>query len=88
MKSSDDVVVAVHNVGKMYRLYDRPQDRLKQLSFSGRFGKNYGREFWALREVSCSVRRGEVLGIIGCNGSGKSTALANSSAVCNEAYHR
>ena len=74
VKSSDDMVVAVQNVGKMYRLYDRPQERLKQQLF-GRFGKSYGREFWALREVSCCVRRGEVLGIIGLNGSGKSTLL-------------
>lgn len=74
MRPSDDVVVAVRHIGKMYRLYDRPQDRLKQQLW-GRFGKSYGREFWALRNLTFEVRQGEVLGIIGCNGSGKSTLL-------------
>ena len=71
---TDDVVLSVHNVGKMYRIYDRPQDRLKHMLL-WRFGRHYGREFWALRNVSFEVRRGETVGIIGRNGSGKSTLL-------------
>jgi lipopolysaccharide transport system ATP-binding protein len=70
----EDVVVQVENVSKVYQLYDKPQDRLKQALF-WRFGKRYGREFWALRDVSFQVRRGETVGIIGRNGSGKSTLL-------------
>jgi lipopolysaccharide transport system ATP-binding protein len=69
-----EVVVDVRNVSKAYRLYDQAQDRLKH-SLLWRFGRSYGREFWALRNVSFSVRRGEALGIIGRNGSGKSTLL-------------
>jgi ABC-type polysaccharide/polyol phosphate transport system ATPase subunit len=58
----------------MYRLYGSAQDRLKDSLF-WRFGRTYGREFWALRDVSFELRRGETFGVIGRNGSGKSTLL-------------
>jgi len=69
----DDVAISVRSVGKMYYLYDLPQDRLKQAFLWGR--KKLYREFWALRDVSFEVRQGESVGIIGRNGSGKSTLL-------------
>ncbi|HAS51541.1 MAG TPA: ABC transporter ATP-binding protein [Gammaproteobacteria bacterium] len=66
-------VIEVQNAGKCYHVYERPQDRLKQMLWRGR--RQYYREFWALRDVSFTVRRGETVGVIGRNGSGKSTLL-------------
>lgn len=64
----------VKGVSKVYRLYDRPEDRLKHSLF-WRLGHTYGRDFWALRDVSFNVQRGQSFGILGRNGSGKSTLL-------------
>lgn len=68
-----DTVIKVQNAGKCYQIYERPQDRLKQMLWRGR--RRYYHEFWALRDISFSVRRGETVGLIGRNGSGKSTLL-------------
>jgi lipopolysaccharide transport system ATP-binding protein len=69
-----NVLFSLEGVGKAYRLYRQPQDRLKEQLF-WRFGRTYGHDFWAVRGVSLQVRRGERVGIIGRNGSGKSTLL-------------
>ncbi len=71
---SKDLVIAARHVSKRYLLFAKPRDRLKQM-LMWRLGKNYAREFWALRDLSFEIKRGETVGVIGRNGSGKSTLL-------------
>lgn len=70
---SKEMAIKAENITKVYKLYGKPIDRLKE-SLSVR-KKNYHRPFFALNDVSMEINRGEVVGIIGKNGSGKSTIL-------------
>ena len=71
-----DIAIKVDHLSKMYKLYDKPSDRFKDsMGFGRRKHKQYYKEHYALRDVSMEVRRGETVGIIGTNGSGKSTIL-------------
>lgn len=66
-------VIDVENVSKVYPLYDKPSDRLREtLSLTK---KVYHRDFYALNNISFSIENGETVGIVGTNGSGKSTIL-------------
>ncbi len=70
---NEECMIEVTDVTKVYKLYDKPIDRLKEsMSLSH---KNYHRDFYALNHISFDVKKGEAVGIIGTNGSGKSTML-------------
>ena len=71
--SSDDIALSIRDISKCFQIYEKPIHRLFQTLCAGR--RNFYREFWALRDLSFDVRRGECVGVIGRNGAGKSTLL-------------
>ena len=76
------IAISVKNLTKIYKLYDKPIDRLKEtLSITK---KKYHREHYALRDISFDVKKGESVGIIGTIGSGKSTILKIITGVLNQ----
>ena len=76
-----EIAINVQGLSKIYKLYDKPIDRLKESLGLSRI-KRY-REHYALQDVSFSVEKGEAIGIIGTNGSGKSTLLKIITGVLN-----
>lgn len=70
---SFDPAIHLSCVSKIYRQFSRPSDRLWQALFATR--RRYFTEFTALSNIGFSLRKGEVLGVVGVNGAGKSTLL-------------
>jgi lipopolysaccharide transport system ATP-binding protein len=66
-------VVEFEDVSKAYPIYTSPGDRLKELATLNRY--SFHTDFWALKDISFHIKRGETFCIIGENGSGKSTLL-------------
>lgn len=77
----EGITIKVDDVTKIYRLYDKPVDRLKESLGLARTQKH--REHYALKKVDFIVKKGETVGIIGTNGSGKSTILKIITGVLN-----
>lgn len=69
----EEYAIEVNHLTKIYKLYKKPSDRMKE-AFSIT-NKTYHKDFYALKDVNFKVKRGEALGIVGKNGSGKSTIL-------------
>ncbi len=70
----EEVIINVEHLDKMYKLYNRQRDRVKDALGLGKKKQLY-KEHYALKDVSMQVHKGETVGIIGTNGSGKSTIL-------------
>lgn len=75
------VAIQVKGLEKAYKLYDKPSDRLKEALGFGR--KKRYKEHYALKGVDMTIYQGETVGIIGTNGSGKSTILKIITGVLN-----
>lgn len=77
----EEIAIKIQDVSKLYKLYNKPSDRFKEaLGISKK--KRY-KEHYALHNVSFEVKKGETVGIIGTNGSGKSTILKIITGVLN-----
>ncbi len=74
-------VIQVKDLEKAYKLYDKPSDRLKEAL--GLSKKKKYKEHYALKGVDLTIYQGETVGIIGTNGSGKSTILKIITGVLN-----
>ncbi|RKJ33355.1 ATP-binding cassette domain-containing protein, partial [bacterium 1XD42-8] len=68
-------VIKIENLGKMYKLYKNPKDKIMDAFGLNFWKKDYYKEFWALRGINIQIKRGERVGLIGHNGAGKSTML-------------
>ena len=76
-----EVAIQVNQIEKAYKLYDKPSDRLKEALGLSR--KKRYKEHYALKGVDMTIYQGETVGIIGTNGSGKSTILKIITGVLN-----
>lgn len=81
MQDKRKLAIEVDNVQKIYKLYDKPSDRLKEAFGFGKKTKH--KLHYALKGVSMKIYQGETVGIIGTNGSGKSTILKIITGVLN-----
>lgn len=68
-----DIIISVSDISKKYEIYDNEKQRFKETFSITR--KKYHRDFYALNNINFDVLRGETVGIVGTNGSGKSTIL-------------
>lgn len=70
---TNDIAIKIENLSKVYKIFDKPIDRMKEALHP--FHKRYSKDFYALKDISFTLKKGETLGIIGKNGAGKSTLL-------------
>ena len=75
-------VIKVEHVSKVYKIYDDPKDLIKEdLGIGG--DKQYHKKYSALNDLSFEIGKGEIVGVVGRNGSGKSPILKILTGVLN-----
>ena len=79
--SDRKIAICAEDITKIYKLYDKPSDRMKEAL--GLTRKKKHKEHYALQNVDINIYQGETVGIIGTNGSGKSTILKIITGVLN-----
>lgn len=82
MENRKEIAIQVSGLEKAYKLYNKPSDRLKEALGLSR--KKKYKEHRALKGVDLTIYQGETVGIIGTNGSGKSTILKIITGVLNQ----
>jgi len=73
--NDEDIAIKVENVSMRFNLSQEKVDNLKEYVIKLAKGELFYQEFWALKNISFYVKRGEKMGIVGLNGAGKSTLL-------------
>jgi lipopolysaccharide transport system ATP-binding protein len=68
----EEIAISLKNVSKCFKRYAHPADRLKELLLPG---KSKSDDFWALQNINLEIPKGQTVGLVGRNGSGKSTIL-------------
>src|SRR5471030_759235 len=73
-------LVLVQNVSKLYRLYPRPSDRLREMLPAS---PPRHTDFWALRDIAFEVEKGEILSLVGLTAAAKARCCRSSAASCS-----
>ncbi|WP_342420825.1 ABC transporter ATP-binding protein [Paenibacillus sp. FSL E2-0178] len=76
-----EIAIKIESVSKVYKLYESNSDRLKEAIIPGKTKRH--KDFYALRNLTLNIYKGECIGILGKNGAGKSTALKIITGVLN-----
>jgi len=77
----NEIAISLKNISKKFPIYDGPLQLLKEAIRISK--KQHHREFWALRNINLEIPEGVTLGILGQNGSGKTTILQLLAGIMN-----